>query len=87
MSDQSAEWFDTGGGATLAKDLRATHIPGGQTGERTTPFIFKLHTHRFARFWRQRRMNANAGLNTGLFVGGDDELVTAQLLVLPSALV
>src|ERR1017187_3883670 len=32
-------------------------------------------------------MQANAGLNAGLFVGGNDELVTAQGFILPAALV
>ena len=87
VSDERAERWDAGRRPAATKDLRPQHVPRSSKSQGPAALVFNLKAHRLAWLWRQRGMQANAGLNTGPFVDGNDELVTAQGLVLSVALV
>jgi len=67
-----------------AEDAGVMHIHGGDVSPRTATGILMFDEHRAVRLRGQRGMDAAAGLNAGLFVGGDHELIGFQRLVTPA---
>ena len=82
---QALERRDAGGRLAPAEHLGSVHVQRGQIGPGAAARVFVLHAHRLAGANGQARMHAQARLNAGLLVGGDDELVLAQRLALPAA--
>ena len=72
-------------GFTTSKDLGAVDVPGGQVDPGALAKILVLNPGGAARSGRQSRLFAAPRLNTGLLVGGDDEVVNPQWGALPSA--
>lgn len=62
-----------------AHDLGAVHVVGGQVGQRPAPLVFVFHPHQPSPR-RQARVAAAPGLDAGLLVGADHELLGAQRL-------
>ena len=76
-----------GGDAVLtfaaAKDAGPVDIQGGDIGPGPTAGVLVLDVHGSTRPAALRSVLATAGLNAGLFIGGDHELVILQRPVLP----
>ena len=70
-----------------AEDLGAMHIPRGQVGPSAFAKVLVLDSHGASGSRRQSRLFAASGLNTGLFIRRDHEVVGAQRGVLPNALI
>src|SRR3974377_927303 len=62
-------------------------VPGRQGGPSTATFVLMFDACGASWSRRQGRMDAAAGLDAGLFVGGEHEIVGAQRLVFPETLV
>ena len=68
-----------------AEHLGAVHVPGGQVGQRAAAVVLVLDAHRPAGAGGCGGVLADAGLDGGLLVGGDDELVGPQRRVVEAA--
>ena len=71
----------------VAEELGPMDIQGGQVRQRSAPLVLMFNLHRLAGLGRLSRMDASAGLDAGLFIGRNDELVFLEGLALPDALV
>jgi hypothetical protein len=87
LLDQPAERRDAGGGLATAEQPGAVHVPGHQVGQRAAALVLVLDPHRPGVGWRPGWVAAAAGLDRGLLVGRDDELVCSQPLARKPALV
>lgn len=72
---------------TAAEDSCSMGIPGCQVGPGTHVEVLMLDVGRAIGRQRQRRLFSAAGLNTGLFVWGDDVFIGTQWSALPDTLV
>ena len=79
--DNAALWL------AVAEELGAMDIQGRQIGQGPTPLVLMFHLHRLARLGSLGGMDASAGLNAGLLIGRDHELILLQGLALPDPLV
>jgi hypothetical protein len=70
-----------------AEDLGTMHIPRCQVGPSAFAKVLVLDSHGASGSRRQSRLFAASGLNTGLFIRRDHEVVGAQRGVLPNALI
>ena len=70
-----------------AEDFGAMDIPGCQVGPSAFAEIFMLDTCRAVGCGRQRRLFPAAGLNTRLFVRGDDVIIRAKFGAVPDAFI
>jgi hypothetical protein len=64
----------------MAEKLGAMDMLGRQVSHGPTPFVLVFDLHGFARLGWLAGMNASSGLNTGLFVSRNHELVLLQRL-------
>jgi len=87
LIDQSLEGRDAGGCFAATEHPGAMHVQRSQVGPGATASVLVLRAHRLAGSGRQARLDTQPGLDAGLLVGGDDELVLAQRLPLPAPLV
>ena len=87
LLDQTLEGRDAGGCFAATEHFGSVHIQRSQVRPGATACVLVLHTHRLAGLGGQARMDTQAGLDAGLLVGRDDELVVAQRLPLPAPLV
>src|ERR1039457_7032895 len=71
----------------VAEKLGLMDIQGGQIGQRPAPLVLMFHLHRLARLGSLGGVDARAGLNAGVLVGGNHELVLLQGLAMPDSLV
>src|ERR1019366_7664652 len=71
----------------VAEKLGLMDIQGRQIGQRIAPLVLMFHLHRLARLGSLGGVEARAGLNAGLLIGGNHELVLLQGLALPDSLV
>src|SRR5689334_9834165 len=71
----------------MAEQLGVMDIQGRQIGHRPMPLVLMFHLHRLAGSRWLGGMDASSGLNAGLFIRRNDELVFLQRLVLPDPLV
>ncbi len=71
----------------VAEKLGPMNIQGGQVSKRSAPLVLVFDLHRLAGLGCLGRMDASTGLDAGLFIGRNDELVCLQGLALPDALV
>jgi hypothetical protein len=85
--DQPAEGLDAGRRLAAAQQAGLVHVPGGQVGECAAALVLVLDLHHARHAWWQRGMAAAAGLDAGLLIGRDDELVWLQAPALEAALV
>ncbi len=85
LLDEPVERLDARGVFAAAEHLGAVHVPGGQVGQRAAAGVFVLDTHRPARRRWGGGVLADAGLDGGLLVGGDHELVAPQRRVVEAA--
>src|SRR6185369_11770949 len=85
LLDEPVERLDAGGVFAAAEHLGAVHVPSRQVGERAAAGVFVLDTHRPARRRWCGGVFADAGLDGGLLVGGDHELVRPQRCVVEAA--
>jgi hypothetical protein len=70
-----------------AEHLGAMHIPGGEVSPSPAPVVFVLELHGLMRLRRQSGMNADSGLDAGLFIGRDDEVVFPEGPTFPGAFI
>ena len=70
-----------------AEDLGAMDIPGCQVGPGAFAEVLMLDACRAVGCRRQRRLFPAAGLNTRLFVRGDDVIIGAKFGTLPDAFI
>lgn len=87
LFDQPVKGRDPAFVFAAAENLGAMHVPGGQIGPGSVPLVFVLDLHRLMRCRRQCRVNSRAGLDAGLFVCGDNEIVDSERATLPLSLV
>ena len=87
LLDQAVEGDNGAAGFATAVDLGLVDIPGGQIspGTETSILMFDLEGRVGPR--RQRGVATLAGLDGGFLIGAHDELVPAEGLTLPNALV
>jgi len=71
----------------VAEELGVMDIQGCHIGQRSTPFVLMFHFHRLARLGSLGGMDASAGLDAGLLIGRNHELIRLQRLPLPDSLV
>ncbi len=83
MRDEAIEGLDAGRALTAAEDLGPVHVQRGQVGPGAAAPVLVLDPHRPARRRRLRDVPTHAGLDAGLLVGADDEVVAFQALSLP----
>jgi hypothetical protein len=87
LANEPREGSDAGLAFTAAEDSGLMDVPGGQIGPGSLAHVFVLDTHRAAGLWSGTAVSASAGLNAGLLVGADDEIVPPQWPPLPDAFV
>ena len=85
--DQAIKGHDAALRLAVAEKLGPMDIQGRQVSQRPAPLVLMFHLHRLAGLGRLGGMDASAGLDAGLFVGRNDELVLLQGLALPDSLV
>ena len=85
--DQAVEGGNGAAGFATAVDLGLVDIPGGQIGPGTEATVLMLDLERRVGPGRQRGVATLAGLDGGFFIGAQDELIRAQGLAFPNALV
>jgi len=85
LLDQAVKRIDSGGGFAAAEDTRVMDIQGGDVGPGAATVVFMLDAH--GPLWLRSTggVFTAAGLNAGLFVGGDHEFIRFQCLALPCA--
>ena len=72
---------------TTSKELGTMHIPGGKVGPRTLTKLLVLHAHRPVGSRGQSWLFPAPGLNTRLFIEGNDEVISAQGDTFPNAFI
>lgn len=87
LRDEPFEGHDAGLALTAAEDLRSSNVPGRQICPSALALVFMLDSHRHPRARRQCGMNPPAGLNAGLLVRGDYEIVVGKRSSFPGTLV
>lgn len=87
LLDQAVEGDNGAAGFATAVDLGLVDIPGGQIGPGSEASILMLDLEGRVGPGRQRGVATLAGLDGGFLIGGQDELIRAQGLTLPNALV
>ena len=87
FADESVHRSDATLDFAAAENLGAMDIPGCQVGPGTFAEVLVFDARRAVGRRRQRRLFPAAGLNTRLFVCGDDVIVGAQWSTLPDAFV
>jgi len=74
LVDQPVERVDAGGGFAAAEHLGAVDVPGSQVGQGAAAQVLRLDARRLVRCRGCGGVFADAGLDGGLLVGGDDVL-------------
>ena len=87
LRDETIERLDACGFLAAPKDLGAMNVPGSEVGPSAPARILVLDARGPARGRSGRGVFAQAGLNTGLLVGRNDELLGTERGALPSAFV
>jgi len=87
LMHEAAEGRDASLAFTTTKELGPVDIPGRQIRPGAAADIFMLDSHAASGCGCQCRVSPAAGLDAGLLVGGDHEVVFRQGLALPAALV
>ena len=87
LLDQAVEGDNGAAGFATAVDLGLVDIPGGQIGPGTKASILMLDLEGRVGPGRQRGVATLAGLDGGFLIGAHDELIPAEGLTLPNALV
>ena len=77
FGDQPIHRGDAALDFAAAKDLGAMDIPGCQVGPGSFTEVLMLNARRTVGCWRQCWLCGAAGLNTRLFVRGDDVIIRA----------
>ena len=62
-------------------------VVGGQVGQGAEAVVLALGPHRPPRPWREREVDAHAGLDAGLLIGAEHVVVLAERLPFPFPLV
>ena len=83
LLDETIEGLDTSGGLATAEDTSVMDVESGDVGPSPATVVLMLDAHRAMGSWRQGRMLAATRLNAGLLVGGDDEFIASEGLILP----
>jgi hypothetical protein len=84
---EAVKWLDTGGVLAAAEEPGAMDIPGGNVRAGTGALVLVLDAGATARCGRERRMDADAGLDAGFLVGRQHKVAAAQWRALPATLV
>ena len=71
----------------VTEQLGVMDIQSRDIGQRATPLVLMFHLHRLAGLGSLGGVDARAGLNAGLFIRRNHELIVLQRLVLPGSLV
>src|SRR5881397_3711429 len=87
LMDESIERRDAGGRLATTKDLGSAYVESGQIRPGAHPSILVFDLHRPSWLGRKGRMDAGAGLDAGLLIGGDHELILLEPPPLPDALI
>lgn len=87
LVDQAIERVDASAALTAAEDSGSMYIQCRHISPGATSGVFMLDLHGQMRFRRQGEVSAAARLNTGFFVGGDDEFVVMERPLFPDALI
>jgi hypothetical protein len=85
LIDQSIEGCNAVFGFTAAEDSSVVHVQGSDIGPGATAKVLVLDRHGSRRPTVLGAVLSTAGLNAGLFVGGDDELLFLERTALPLA--
>ena len=67
----------------VTEQLGVMDIQSGDIGQRATPLVLMFHLHRLARLGSLGEVDARTGLNAGLFIRRNHELIVLQGLALP----
>ncbi len=78
LGDEALERRDAGRGLAAAEELGAMDVPGGQVGPGAPAVIFVFHPHGRPRLRGAGRMAAHPGLDAGLLVGAEHEVLRVQ---------
>lgn len=87
LFDEPAERHDSGGVLAAADDCCVVHVEGGQVGQRSATSVFVFDAHRPGGGRWQGHMFAGAGLDGGLLIDRDHELVGFEVSAGPTAVV
>src|SRR5712691_137415 len=87
LGDQAGEAGDAVLSFAAGEDAGAMDVERGQVSPGPEPRVLVLDSHRLARSGLRRGVLPRAGLDAGLLVGADHELVRAQPAALPDAMV
>ena len=85
LGDQSIERDDPGRRLAPTEDLGPMDVERGQVGQGATARVFVFDAHRLSRGGGRGGMQPHAGLNAGLFIGAENEIVGAQRMAVPPA--
>ena len=83
LGDETVEGHDTSGFLTAAEELRAVDIERGQVGPGAAARVLMFDSSGLVRTRGQGGVLADAGLNAGLLIGADHELLGSQGRALP----
>src|SRR5680860_658757 len=78
LGDEVGERDDAGGVLAAAEHLRAVDVVGGEVGHRTAAVVVVVDPNRSGLAGGQCGVAAAAGLDGGLLVGRDHEILLAQ---------
>ena len=84
---EAIEGGDATAGFATTEDLGAVDIQGSQVGPGPEPLVSVLDSHGAARLCGPRRTVSEARLDSGLFVGTQNELIASEFTALPDALI
>src|SRR5213593_132757 len=87
LMDESIEGRDASGRLATAKDLGPVHVESSQIRPGSHPSILVFDFHRTSWLGRKGRVDASAGLDAGLLIGGDHQLVLLEPAPLPDPLI
>src|SRR4029078_2439065 len=83
LVDESFERGDAGGVFAAAEHSAAVHVVGGQVGDGAASVVVVVDPDLACSARGRGGVAAAAGLDGGLFVGGDDVIACAQRFSLP----
>src|SRR5450755_3823990 len=78
LLDQTIKGYDASGGFTAAKDAGRMNVESGNVGPGSATTVLMFDAHRSMRGRRQRGMLAPPGLNAGLLVSRNDQLIVFE---------
>lgn len=85
--DQLSETVDTRAGFAQTKDFGLSHIPCRHIRQRPLSFIFMFNSAISSSTWSAYAFQPTSCLNTGFFIGRDNEIIFAKRCSIPKAMI